>query len=64
MMSLTKAKDPVFSYFGDVKHFRAYIRKEFYWSHMHDEVLLIIRRLEVKEIKSPDGFEAFFKVVF
>lgn len=61
-MSLTKAKDPQFSHFGDAKKFRAYMRKEAYWAHMYTEAAFIIQKLEVEGPKLPDGFDGFYKL--
>ncbi|MCO5578460.1 hypothetical protein L7F22_032303, partial [Adiantum nelumboides] len=62
LMSLTKAKDPRSSHFGDAKNFRAYMRKESYRAQMHVEAALIIQRLEVEGPKLPEGFDEFFKL--
>lgn len=62
-MSLTKAKDPQYSHFGDYKTFRGgYMRKETYWAHLHTEAWLIIQKMEVEGPQLPPDFEEYYKI--
>ena len=63
-MSLTKAKDPQYSHFGDYKNLRGYMKKEVYSAHMQLEALRVIQQIQVEGPQLPDCFDEFFKINF
>ena len=61
-MSLSKAKDPQSSHFGDYKSFRGYIKKEVYWAHLFTEASLMICTIQVEGPQLPMNFEEFYRI--
>lgn len=61
MMSLSKNRDADASHFLDYKSFRAYMRKEAYWTQLNSEAWLLIKKMEVEGPALPSTFEAYFK---
>lgn len=60
-MTLTKAKDPKASHFGDYKRMRAYMRHELYWHNMFNEACIMIAKFEVDGPWLPTTFETWYK---